>query len=495
MEPLWVRPTYTLRRADSVSSRQAIKKAISRPPKTGVPEARATIRPMLQTSRPRAGLRSIPATVTVLIALLAAACGSSTPTATPSTSVVGPSRPAATASPVAASSGTPSTPTASPVVPPDPATEAVYDTVEQQVIAIRGLQPKRPVERQFIDEAELRTLITQQFDEQTPPAYVAANERLYKALGLIPADASLRDLSLDLLSGGVVGFYRNDEGKLYVVSKTGTPGANERFYFAHEYTHALQDQNTTVFKDQQGILDQGDRLLARQAIYEGDATLLMTIWASQHLSQTDLLELLSASSDPAVQALYDRMPAILRDTLTYPYTTGLSYVQTAQSAGGWAAVNAFYDRMPASTEQILHPKKYDSAEAPVTVTLPADLATRLGSGWTVPMQDTFGELQMGIWLRDRGVDPVTALAAAAGWGGDRLAVMNGPAGVWAIAMQTIWDTTADAKEFETAATTALKKAGGVARVLPGTGGKTRWIVVASDAPTLGLAAGALGLAG
>ena len=34
-------------------------------------------------------------------------------------------------------------------------------------------------------------------------------------------DASLRDLSLDLLGGGVAGFYRNDEGKLYVVSRSG----------------------------------------------------------------------------------------------------------------------------------------------------------------------------------------------------------------------------------------------------------------------------------
>ena len=134
------------------------------------------------------------------------------------------------------------------------------------------------------------------------PHYLAANERLYKALGLIPADSNLRDLSLDLLSGGVAGFYRNDEGKLYVVSKTGGPGPNERFYFAHEYDHALQDQNSTIFKDQHGVLDQSDRLLARQAVYEGDASLLMTQWAAANLTQPELLELLAASTDPEAQA-------------------------------------------------------------------------------------------------------------------------------------------------------------------------------------------------
>ena len=88
--------------------------------------------------------------------------------------------------------------------------------------------------------------------------------------------------------------------------------------------------------------------------------------------------------------------------------------------------------MPESTEQILHPEKYTAGEAPVAVTLPADLATRLGTGWTVPLQDTFGEFQLGIWLREAGVAGGDATAAAAGWGGDRLAVVEGPDGAWGV---------------------------------------------------------------
>ena len=66
---------------------------------------------------------------------------------------------------------------------------------------------------------------------------------------------------------------------------------------------------------------------------------------------------------------------------------------------------------------------------------------------------------------------------------------------WAVAMRTVWDTTLDASEFQAAATTALGKADGVARVVPGAGGKTRWIVVASDARTVSRVDNALGLAG
>ena len=351
------------------------------------------------------------------------------------------------------------------------------------------------MDRQIINATELRTLLTQQFDQETPPAYLAANERLYKALGLIPGTASLRDLSLDLLSGGVAAFYRDDEGKLYVVSKTGQPGATERFYFAHEYDHALQDQNSTIFKDQHGILDQSDRLLARRTIYEGDATLLMTQWAAANLKLADLAGLLASALDPAPQAVLARTPAILRDTLTFPYQTGFSYVMQAQAKGGWPAVNAYFDKMPVSTEQILHPEKYSAGEAPVAVTMPTDLATRLGAGWSVPLQDTFGEYQMGLWLREGGVPQAAATAAAAGWGGDRLAVMQGPDGAWGVAMQTVWDTEADAAEFEAAATTALAKAGGVGKVRPGVGGKTRWVAIGSNADTLGRVANVLQLAG
>ena len=427
---------------------------------------------------------SSPAALILAAALLVAACGSAT--TSPSTS------------PSPSSSALPAPTTSiAPAATPSPGAsltaDQVYDAVEQQVIAIRGLKPNRPVARQFIDGTELRTILTKEFDHDTPPAYVAANERLYKALGLIPADSSLRTLSLDLLSGGVAGFYRNDEGKLYVVSKSGGPGANERFYFAHEYDHALQDQNSTIFKDFDGVLDQSDQLLARQAIYEGDASLLMTQWAAANLSQADLLELLAAGSDPAVQGVMATTPAILRDTLTFPYTTGLGYVSNIQSKGGWDAVNDLFKKMPVSTEQILHPEK--STEAPVAVTLPADLKTKLGTGWTVPLEDTFGELQLGIWLREAGVPAADATAAAAGWGGDRLAVIDGPNGAWALVMQTDWDTEADAAAFETAATTALEKSPGVAQVLPGVGGKTRWVLIGSDAATVSKVAAATGLTG
>ena len=134
----------------------------------------------------------------------------------------------------------------------------------------------------------------------------------------------------------------------------------------------------------------------------------MTQWAAGNLSQAELLEVVAAGSDPAVQAVMDRTPAILRDTLTFPYTSGFGFVTAAQTKGGWPAVDALYAKMPESTEQILHADKYAAGEAPIAVTLPADLASRLGAGWSVPLQDTFGEYQLSIWLRENGVPAADA---------------------------------------------------------------------------------------
>jgi hypothetical protein len=403
--------------------------------------------------------------------LVFSACGtspppSSTPTTPPSPSPSPSAAPSATASPASSAE-----------------VDAIYDAIEQQVIEIRGLEPTGDVERRVIDEAELRTLITAEFDEETPPEYVAANERLYKALGLIAPDANLRDLTLDLLSGGVAGFYRPDEKTLYVVSKTGLPGVNERITFAHEYDHALQDQHTSVFEDQDGVLDQTDRILARQAVYEGDASLLMTLWGAENFDVNDLAELLALGNDPEQLALLERMPSILKETLLFPYTTGLAYVQGTQLQGGWEAVNDFYDRMPESTEQILHPETYASDEDPIEVDIPDDLAAQLGDGWSVAFEDTFGELQLGIWLRETGLDPAVESTATTGWGGDRLAVVEGPDGAWGVVLETAWDSAGDATEFADAATSAVESLSDVVQVSAPAGERVT-IVIASDEEAL-----------
>jgi hypothetical protein len=411
-------------------------------------------------------------------ALLAAACGTATPSATPA--------PSATDAPTSSPATTPS---ASPTPASSGAVDAIFDQIEEEVLAIRDLKPTE-VPRETIDEEALRAYTAKSFDEDNPPEYVAASEVLYKALGLMPKEQSLKELYLELLGSQVAGFYDPDKKQLFVVSRTGTVNGADKITFAHEYDHALQDANFSVFAEQKDLLDQTDRALARAAVYEGDATTLMVSWAGQNLTPDEFAEVQAAGTDPEAMEILSRTPQILVEGLLFPYTAGQAFVLPVQMSGGWKAVDALYEDMPRSTEQILHPDKYRAGEEPVAVVLPKTLATDMGKGWKASMHDTFGEFQLGVWLRASGVRSGDASSAAAGWGGDRLAVLNGPDDAWAVVMRSTWDTADDAKAFQQAAGTAVTNGTDPGTVIAD--GRDITIVVASAGDILDMAVSAAG---
>jgi hypothetical protein len=414
-------------------------------------------------------------------ALLAAACGTSTPSASPVPSVADTPTSALTAPP-----------SPSPTALPSGAVDAIFDQIEEEVVAIRGLK-RTEVPRQTIDEEALKAQTAKSFDEDNPPEYVAGSELLYKALGLMPKDQSLKQLYLELLGSQVAGFYDPDKKELFVVSRTGTVNGADKITFAHEYDHALQDANFTVFAEQKALLDQTDRALARAAVYEGDATMLMVTWAGQNLTPEEFGEVQAAGTDPVAMEILSRTPQILVEGLLFPYTAGQAFVLPVQTAGGWTAVDKLYDDMPRSTEQILHPDKYRAGEEPVAVALPKSLAADMGKGWKESMQDTFGEFQLGVWLRASGVRSSDASGAAAGWGGDRLAVLAGPDDAWAVVMRSTWDTADDARAFQLAAGTAVTEGPDPGTVIAD--GRDITIVVASTGDILDRAVVAAGYSG
>jgi hypothetical protein len=449
--------------------------------------------------------------------MILVACGSSNPSGSAPASIVAPSAsqdggststPTATTAPATSSAAPSGQPACDPndTATPPPASPdvndpnaALYSQIEDQVSQLRGLQAKAPVERAVFDTAALCAFLRTSFSRDNPESLVTATETLYKSLLLMPQDASLRDLYLQLLTSQVAGLYDDESKRMYVVSESGQIGPTEEITYAHEYTHALQDQAFGLRSVVGDAKDQSDRTLARTALIEGDATLAMTLWARQALTAAQLLEVAGSAGDPASQAVLDSMPVILRDPLEFPYFSGLSLTSRAfGAAGGYTGVDALFANPPDTTEQVLHPEKLDAREAPVAVSFPSDLADRLGSGWSVALQDTLGELQLEILLRaGGGADSTTSTAAAAGWGGDRVALIEGPSGATGVVLDTAWDTLADATEFAAALdglTGRLRAAGRSANVL--TPGPSRVVLVtASDDATLGRIANVLGLAG
>lgn len=421
-----------------------------------------------------------------MLAATVAACGGPGSTGSaPSSSV--PSGPTSSVSPPAPAASQDPAPSVapSPSATQDPA--AVLASIASQTEAIRGLAPRAPITPRFIDEAGMTKLLTADVDRQQTARQAADVEALLRGLGLFSGDRSLRDTYLEMLGSQVIGFYRYADKTLYVVERSEALGpaesAIERYTFSHELTHALQDQHFGFGRlglDKAGQAGQGDRTLARQALIEGDASYASTLWAQQHLSLADLMAIVKVTSDPAQQKLLADLPPIMRESMTFPYEAGISFVMGLWTGGGWKAVDGAYAAPPDSTEQILHPAKYSAGEKPVQVALPTGLAAGLGPGWSLATQDTLGELQLRVLLNTAN-DAATATAAASDWGGDRIGLYRGPDGAWAIVFATAWDTPAAAARFRPAVEAV---AAGLphARVIEGAQGPS--LVVGSDAAVL-----------
>ena len=432
---------------------------------------------MPQSRRMKPGVRSL-----VLITVVAVASVACQATASPSPSPA--ASPAASPQPTpgASQQGTAASPT-----PPAPSSDpaAIYAAIEDQVQQIRGLQAKDPVNPVVVDGEEIKQITEDGFRKDNPEDLVAANERLLKGLELLDEDASLEDLYIEMLGEQVAGLYSPDDKKMYVVSRSGALGPTEKTTFSHEFTHALQDQTFDLSSLDIAEVGEGDRGIARMSLVEGDATLLMSYWQLANLNQMELLQLIGESLNPEITGSLASLPPILQESLMFPYTGGLTFVQSLQARGGWDAVNAAYTNPPDSTEQILHPEKYVSGEKPVDVTLPADLATKLGDGWKVGLEDTFGEFQLKVWLDQAALAEggVSAATAAEGWAGDRIALLDGPNGERAIALSTAWDTQQDADEFAEAANRVIGSMDGAGSVAS-SGDGTVMVSIAQDSQTV-----------
>jgi hypothetical protein len=422
------------------------------------------------------------------VTLIAAACGTSTgSTGEPTASFAPPASGGTTPTPSGAG------PSAVPIPTPEPA--AVYAEIEAQVQELRSLAAKRAVDPKLLDEATLKKNVAADFAKDNPPELVMAKGRLLELMGLLPAGSSLMDLYIELLGSQVAGYYDPHAKELYVVSKSGGLGPTERVSFAHEFTHALQDQHFDLTSLHIDAIGQGDASLAHLSLAEGDATLLMSLWAQAHLTPPELIQLAVESNDPEQARILAEMPEILKQALLFPYSAGLQLVLARQAAGGWAAVDAMYAKLPASTEQVLHPEKYAAAETPIEVAFPADLATRLGTGWTVDLQDTLGEFQLRIWLESAGhLNGDAAITAASGWGGDRVALVRNGDRFGAV-LDTRWDSAKDAAEFAAAAQTTLDKLTARHAMIAIDGTTRVTLFFASDDATISALASVLGLAG
>ena len=166
-----------------------------------------------------------------------------------------------------------------------------------------------PVPRRLIDADELRKLLTADFDK-VDPARVRGRERT-ALQGARPDARGRRSPQADPRSPE----WRR---RRLLSQRRGMPVRDLEERPARRQREGSRSPTSTTTRsrtrtsrssrDQKDVLDQSDRFLARQAVYEGDATLLMTHWASTNLTPPSCSSSSRAAPTPRQQALLDEMP-------------------------------------------------------------------------------------------------------------------------------------------------------------------------------------------
>jgi hypothetical protein len=331
----------------------------------------------------------------------------------------------------------------------DPLDVALMDTVEGQVVTLRGLEPLRPVERTLMTREQLLAHVTEDFEKDFSPEDARDYALTLAAFDAVNPDIDMYTLLLELYAEQIAGFYDTEAKQIYVVTGAGPMGQMERLTYAHEYTHALQDQQFDL--EALGLRDDAEDeyddeyLAAVRALVEGDATLLTQQFLEAHYSMDEMVELLE-EIDEIETPVFDSAPDAVRDGLMFPYTYGLAFAQALYAEGGWAAIDAAYADPPRSTEHILHPERYLAGDEPQVVTM-SPLTDTLGADWRQIEADVLGEYFLGYYLAQQ-IPTRDAEEAAEGWGGDRYAVHHRASdGALVMALHVTWDTPADAEEF------------------------------------------------
>ena len=362
--------------------------------------------------------------------------------------------------------------------------QALADRIQAEVAEIRGLPFKAPVRAENQSVEAFGGYIDGAIAQNIPPQVALHYDSIARKLGLYsaPEPLHLEALMKSVMTSQAAAYYDPEEKAFFVLMQD-LPEAAMGMFYSHELYHGFQDQYfdlaTYMFDGQRDRSLNDDQLLARQAVVEGEATYVMTLWALANTlgsvparpvlaevvrlqSGMDMAAMRAALEEPQVAALLGEehggdlaaaidaaaeIPMFVIETMVGAYLKGLSFVFEVH-AGGWTEVEKLYEEYPpASTEQILHPDKWFARESPTTIDWPAFDNNTLFAGWDLLEQNVLGEIQWRIVFAEHGLG-AEAPAVAGGWDGDRYAVFkHRDSGRLLLLMHTSWDSEADAEEF------------------------------------------------
>ncbi len=334
-----------------------------------------------------------------------------------------------------------------------------------RVEAVRCIEFDQSVPVSVLSREEYRR---QQASGETDEALRKFDNVKFEALMLVNESADSIAVQNRNRGSGVLGFYspRNDE--IVVIAESAEDLRIDELTLAHELMHAWQDARYDLAGSPFDAKLR-DQVNARNGLVEGDASYTEALYEQQCGEGWECLDAKRGGGGGELANIGVYLMKF------QPYSDGPAFVRMVRQVGGWDAVNEMYANPPASTEQVIHPLRYET-DPPTNVSL-NDTATdgwsrvratdrpgygRLGEAavmmtFVYPYYHSQGEAQIvppEEWFdyNESGelsdFDPLNYESDySAGWDGDRLHVYENPSGEFGYVWRLAWDSPQNAEQF------------------------------------------------
>ncbi|GEM_PF-469734 len=337
-------------------------------------------------------------------------------------------------------------------------------SVRQRVEVIRELTFADPPAVRVESRAQAAAILARQISAADARRLQLA-ARVGALIGLYDPGVDLRHATLQAWREHVVGFYDSADSAMVLVHKPFGLANLELFpairqpprtvLLAHEFTHALQDQNFALTRRLASLSNNDDRALALKSVAEGDATIsgYACWWGAVDRAKLDQLVARYAA---LVTASRRGDSASLPGPLIFQYAYGVPFVAQAYRRGGWLAVDRLYRDPSLSTQELMHPQLYLRGATGSTITTPLEDWPDV-PGWQRVYENTVGEYQLYRLLRRLAVPEEQTQTLSRAWAADRIgAFTHGSSGLsilWLIVFRDL----ASSRLFATVYRNALKR--------------------------------------
>jgi hypothetical protein len=362
----------------------------------------------------------------------------------------------------------------------DPEVAKRVEKIRKEIEEIRGAKFKSPVRVSNQSLQDFSGYVEQQLGKQFSDELNQNYGKVVRMLGLYrgPEIEDFKAMAKGLMQSQAAAYYDPEKHTFFVVMQN-LPEMTMNTIYAHELYHGFQDQHYDLdgfFLSQVDALND-DELLARQAVVEGEATYLMSLWSLKTLmgsipegQMLDMTISMQSNMDAATLATMmksgmidkekmgdmekaleamDDVPPFMIELMLGSYMKGQGFVHQIRKQG-WEKVAELYATPPVSSEQILHPEKWISNERPEKIDWPPFERDDFFDNWTLLEGNTLGEIQLRQIFTEHELTEA-GKDAAAGWNGDRYAVLKRKdSDDLLLLLQSAWDTDQDAEEFAAA---------------------------------------------